>query len=286
MVSSFSPPGLQDLSHSRHLSRHQGSNGWSPRGIPNDFTLMANVPIRSNLLRIQSGRFRERGQSFFLRLKEIRSRMILRMRTLLMVAFMVSVVWGNTFSGLGKIPASHAASTPTAASPTFHEKVVENYIKNHMFDDEKYDPVASTYREAHFDNTVGSHAIALQEITTSVIGESGKMVGRQAEKRVNPVSSLLMSLVSFLEKRGLSQMSAILLLTAIVFSGAPVIFLVGSMAISMMFKRGINREMKARYGASYTIDATIKKEEDVEAPDDEDDEEDDEDDNDTEDKSM
>jgi hypothetical protein len=54
--------------------------------------------------------------------------------------------------------------------------------------------------------------------------------------------------------------------------------LFGMMMIGGVSKRNMNKVMKQRYGDTYTVDATIKPEEDVEAPDDEDDDEDDDDD--------
>jgi len=60
----------------------------------------------------------------------------------------------------------------------------------------------------------------------------------------------------------------------------PSLFLVGGMVIGGFSKRSINKVMKDRYGDTYTVDATVKEPEDVEAPDDDDDFDDDDDDED------
>jgi hypothetical protein len=52
------------------------------------------------------------------------------------------------------------------------------------------------------------------------------------------------------------------------------------MVIGGMSKRNVNNTMKKRYGDTYTVDATIKPEDDVEAPDDDDDDDEDDDDDD------
>lgn len=269
-VHSFSPPLLQrkykgiihsDYSggFSDYVPHHQL---WQSKGVRHRRrSIEGNLFSRSSMSRAcTSGR-----------LARLKTRWLICIRRFFMIIFVASVLWSGAF---GKPPTSNAV----VATQIFHEKVVDNYVKNHMFDNEEYDAVSSTYREANLDNNVGAHATALREITMSIVGESGKLIGRQTERGGNPVASLLMTLVSFLEKKGMSQMSSIILLTTIVFTVAPAGFLVGSMAISLMFKRGITREMKARYGNSYTIDATIKKDEDIQAPDDEDDDDDDEDD--------
>ncbi|KAL7570368.1 hypothetical protein ACA910_017207 [Epithemia clementina (nom. ined.)] len=279
-VASFSSALLHER-RNQFLCRHEAANTWRKGdGIPQQQLQpqrqwkrgeRASQLFRSNLFWRQPSVWRTGTKNRLSKLNKIRARWFAGIRRLMLTVLLVSIVWNSSAT------VSHAATTATSTStPIFHEKIVDNYIKNHMFDNENYDAVSSAYREANFDNTVGSHAAALQEITTSVLGESAKFVAKQSDSVAsNPVGTILMSLVTFLEKRGMSQMSAILLLTTIVFTSAPVIFLVGSMAISLMFKRGIVREMKARYGDSYTIDATIKRDDDIEAPDDDEDDDDD-----------
>lgn len=278
-VSSFSPALLQ-RSHNQ-ITHLGGTISWRQHDFQyqqDRITVNARaVPTVQAHLISPSSIWRDPSNDRFTRLHLVRARLVLRIRRILLIVFMAFVLWSNGVCGLSNIPTSHAASIESVTVPIFHEKSIDNYVKNHMFDDERYDAVASTYREANFDKSVGSHASALREVTTSIVGESGKRIGRQAERGGSPVASALMALVSVLEKRGMSEMSAIILLTTIVFAGAPMIFLVGSMSISLMFKRGIVREMKARYGESYTIDATIKKDEEIEAPPDDDDDNEDDD---------
>ena len=275
-VSSFSPT-LLHVSHNQISHLDTTAASWKRNNVSRDWKRTEGdiqlQPWSSSLFSITTTNCRRNARSCFSTLNKLKRKYLSKLRRSMLVILLVSIVWSTAISGL-HIPPASAASSTTAATQVFPEKVVEKYVQTHMFDNEMHDSVASTYRESHYDNNVGSHANALQEITTSIVGESGKLIGNQAERGVNPVASFLMSVVGFLEKRGIKETRAIALLTTLVFASASATFLVGSMAISLMFKRGINREMKARYGENCSIDATIKKEEDVEAPDDDDDDDD------------
>ena len=81
----------------------------------------------------------------------------------------------------------------------------------------------------------------------------------------------------------MSESTAILLLAGTFVFAGPVLFATVGMMVGNQSKRQINSVMKQRYGDTYTVDATIKPDEDVELPDeDEDDDEDDDDDDDEE----
>lgn len=157
--------------------------------------------------------------------------------------------------------------------------MVDRYVKDHMFDDDAYDPVEAVYREAFDDATTGTYPQALREIASSTLGSDGRMsVSDQDTSAGAGIASLLTQTIAALQKRGLSQQGAIIVLASIFVVAGPTTFLFGGMMIGGISKRNMNKVMKQRYGDTYTVDATIKPDEDVEAPDDEDDEEDDEDD--------
>jgi len=154
-----------------------------------------------------------------------------------------------------------------------------------MFDDDVYDPIESTYREAINDNSKGSHPKKISEITAEVLGQDVVKAERKAS--ASGIGGLMLNAINLLQRRGLSETTAVLLLTGTFVLVGPGAFLVVGMMVGSQSKRQINSVMKKRYGDTYTVDATIKTEDDVELPDDEedddeedDDEEDDDDDDD------
>ena len=155
------------------------------------------------------------------------------------------------------------------------DQLVDKYAKNRMYDDDIYDPIESIYKEAMDDRLKGSHPKDLKEITSSVLGQNVIKADKKASG--TGFSGLLMKTVSFLRKQGLSEMQAIALLTSVFVIGAPALFFGGLMQIATQNKRSMNKLMKKRYGETYSVDASEKVEEDVDAPDDEDDDDDDDD---------
>jgi hypothetical protein len=158
-------------------------------------------------------------------------------------------------------------------------QIVDNYVKDHMFDDDLYDPVESIYREAMDDRIHGTYPKAIKGVTLSVLGKDVIKAERSASGTT--IGTTLVKMADFLRQKGFSETQAIFMLAGSLVIGTPTIFFVLLLIVGEENKRSINRLMKKRYGETYTVDATIKVEEDVEAPDDnEDDDEDDEEDED------
>jgi len=160
-----------------------------------------------------------------------------------------------------------------------------------MFDDDTTqhrDPVAATYREAYDDATTGRHPAALREITADVLqgkegGISKSFTPSEQEDGFHNIGSMLTAAVKMLQKRvGLSESTAAMVLAGLFVVVGPSLCLLFAMIVGGISKRNMTALFKKRYGEDYTVDATVKKEESVEAPDDDedDDEEDDEDDDD------
>lgn len=172
---------------------------------------------------------------------------------------------------------SHGSSTSTDGgvisrnslfSNSF-DQMVDQYVKGHMFDDDAYDPVESIYKEAMDDRLKGTYPRDLKETTSSVLGQN--VVKAEKKSSDTGFSGGLMKTVSFLRKQGLSEMQAIALMTGVFVIGFPSIALLVVMQIGFQSKRSMNKLMKERYGDTYTVDASEKKEEDVDIPDDDDD---------------
>lgn len=119
-----------------------------------------------------------------------------------------------------------------------------------MFDDDVYDPVESTYREAMNDKTKGSHPKMISEITADVLGQDVVKAERKAS--ASGIGGLLLSAVNMLQQRGLSETTAILLLAGSFVVIGPGAFLVVGMMVGSQSKRQINSVMKKRYGDTYT----------------------------------
>ena len=159
------------------------------------------------------------------------------------------------------------------------DKIIDKYVRDHMFDDDTYDPIESLYREAYNDATQGTYHQALRE----VVGESlGQGVEKSLQKGASKmtIENMFFQAISMLQKRGLSQSTAIVVLASSFAIGAPLAFMLGFAMVSGASKRNMTKLMKSRYGESYTLDATIKPEVIVEAPEDDEDEDDADDDDD------
>ena len=191
-------------------------------------------------------------------------------------------------------PVSHgssavASSTPTAAisrnfnilSPSL-DTIVDGYVKDHMFDDDVYDPVESIYKEAMDDRVKGTYPRDLKETASSVLGQNAM----KAEKKASGTGfgGMLVKATGFLRQKGLSEMQAIALITGTFVFGGPSIAFAGFMVIVNQNKRSMNKLMKDRYGDTYTVDASDKEEDDVDFPDEDDDDDGDDDDDDDDDE--
>ncbi|KAL3939872.1 MAG: hypothetical protein SGBAC_005476 [Bacillariaceae sp.] len=209
--------------------------------------------------------------------------LIRRLKRSIRFCFASALFWFGA-AGLRSTPSfastADVAPAPQTSAPISSsiDKIVDRYVHNHMFDDDVYDPVESTYREAMNDKTKGSHPKMISEITADVLGQDVVKAERKAS--ASGIGGLLLSAVNMLQQRGLSETTAILLLAGSFVVIGPGAFLVVGMMVGSQSKRQINSVMKKRYGDTYTVDATIKTEDDVELSDDDDDEDEDDDDDD------
>jgi hypothetical protein len=170
-----------------------------------------------------------------------------------------------------------------------------------MFDDDVYDPVESTYREAIGDQMQGTHPKAISEITSSILGQDGYKADRKAS--ASGIGGFLLGGINFLQRRGLSESTAILLLAGSFVVAGPAAFVTVGMIVGNNSKRQLNNTLKKRYGDTYTwvqfvgdpyqtcvyisnfslssphdsVDATVKPDDDVELPDEDDDDDEDDD---------
>jgi len=79
-------------------------------------------------------------------------------------------------------PASHGTSVSPSAPvgeisrnhilSSSLDEIIDEYVKDHMFDDDAYDPVESIYREAIDDKLKGTYPKDLKETASSVLGQN------------------------------------------------------------------------------------------------------------------
>jgi hypothetical protein len=179
-----------------------------------------------------------------------------KMRRSLAVLCTAMVFWFGA-AGL-RTPPSHASTAVTPAAAQSRnilsaslEQVVDRYVKDHMFDDDAYDPVESVYREAVDDKIKGSHPKALSEITSSILGQDGIKADKQSSS--NGIGGVMLNGINFLQKRlGISESMAIIVLTGSFVVAGPLAFIVTSMMVLGKSKRQFGNVMKQRYGDTYT----------------------------------
>jgi len=229
----------------------------------------------------------------------------------------VALVWTASFlyvggARLSTLP-SHASSTTTTTTPLTHvrmvsaattttaassssslDSMVDRYVQHHMFDTDQYDPVESAYREAYADATTGEYPAALQEIQKDILGKqkggavsslssSSTSLGEASKEGSDGLSALIFGKLrwaaGFLQTQfGMKESMAYILMGMSTIAILPIIAAYLLLSYSAAQKNVIQRSNKKRYGADYSLDATIKEDDDVEAPDDDDDEDDDDDD--------
>ena len=169
--------------------------------------------------------------------------------------FCASVLFWFGAAGLRStqsVASTDVAPAPQPKAPIVSplDKIVDRYVQNHMFDDDVYDPIESTYREAINDNSKGSHPKKISEITAEVLGQDVVKAERKASG--SGIGGFLLNAVKLLQRRGLSETTAVLLLTGTFVVVGPGAFLIVGMMVGAQSKRQINSVMKKRYGDTYT----------------------------------
>jgi hypothetical protein len=166
-------------------------------------------------------------------------------RRAVLVAGAAAFFWvATTTAHMPLAHASSVAAAPTeplperilaATSPSLDE-IVDRYVQTYMFDDDTYDPVESVYREAHHDATHGSYPKALREVTASALGQESAAASRRQDngERGGGVASVLLSAIGALQKRGLSEATALAVLAGGFVIAGPSIFLVGYVPLCVL----------------------------------------------------
>jgi len=229
---SVAPSGIVTSSLFQHESRN--------RGKQRQLQSMSNYDIdrRSDVVRALRLRFSQ----LFGRLR--RSFMKLAVSMLVFAATAAKTLPAHASTAVATGPLSKSMLSPSL------EQIVHRYVRDHMFADDVYDPVESIYREGINDNVKGVHPRELSEITSSVLGQDGVKVEKVSSS--SGIGDWLMAAVTFLQRKGISESTAIILLTGSFVVAGPVTFLLGATMVGSQSKRQIKSVMKKRYGDTYT----------------------------------
>jgi hypothetical protein len=130
------------------------------------------------------------------------------------------------------------------------DQMVDRYVKDHMFDDDVYDPVESAFRETYEDVTIGKYPAALKDITAGILGKDAVSERREGE---NVVIGFFQRASGMLTKYfGIPEKVAQVVLAVTAFAASFFSFVSVFGTISYVIKSGMRREMKRRYGDDFT----------------------------------
>jgi hypothetical protein len=226
-----------------------------------------------------------------LRRQSIRRRII----SFLVVATIVTggglqPTWYNTIPHAYATTTSLTMVTNTREPRNELDTIVDRYVQRYMWDAEKYDPIDSLYRELYHDVTTNNYPMKLREIISksgidgsvrgiesTITATTPKTAPRQWIPRIEIDfgRALLRAITTVQRKTGWQQSTVIAVVAFVLVFSAPTVLLGGSMVLGGISKRSMNKVFKQRYGDTYSVDATAKREVQVEAPDDDDDDDDD-----------
>ncbi len=169
----------------------------------------------------------------------------------------------------GNPPSAHASSI-TASSSSSRQKldsIVDNYIQTHMFNDDLYDPIESTYRETIADSTGAStYPSQLSSTTSSVLGKKAlqlQQANAAVEKGEGQAIKFVLRLVDTIHtKFGVPRPYIVPALFLVGF-GIPTVLVLGLlMSFSINQKAMTERMAVERYGESVLDAEELKVEDD------------------------
>ncbi len=158
---------------------------------------------------------------------------------------------------VGNPPSAHASSI-TASSSSSRQKldaIVDNYVQTHMFNDDLYDPIESTYRETIADSTGAStYPSQLSSTTSSVLGKKAlqlQQANAAVEKGEGQAIKFVLRLVDTIHtKFGVPRPYIVPALFLVGFGIPTVLVLALLMSFSINQKAMTERMAVERYGES------------------------------------
>jgi len=185
-----------------------------------------------------------------------RSRLMNKFRRAVAIMWTAALLWFG--SATLQAPSAFASSTAVSSEPITSrvipkgaslDQIVDRYVKDHMFDDDVYDPLESAYIESYDDAMTGKYPRALNEVASSLLGTD--ITTSEKASSENMFISLLSNGSTALQKLGLSSTLAAVIVYAATLVGIPSAVLIGILSYANAQKRMRISQNKKRYGADY-----------------------------------
>uniref|UniRef100_A0A7R9VTL6 Uncharacterized protein n=1 Tax=Pseudictyota dubia TaxID=2749911 RepID=A0A7R9VTL6_9STRA len=180
-------------------------------------------------------------------------------------------------------PTIQLASTVATPSKTKLDKMVENYVRKHMFNDDTFDPFESAYREAYYDQTSSPYPAIISETASDILGK--KEVAAKADREGSAIDKAWARLNTYADtletKFGVNKQLSLSTMFIGIFCTPVIALFLGAIAFGDRQKDKSEQMALERYGYGLNdLSAAEQIDDDVEAPDDEEDDEDEDDDED------
>ncbi len=170
-------------------------------------------------------------------------------------------------SPLTSRPVAHASTVPAKVQNRQEarlDKMIDNYVQKHMFDDDQFDPLESTYREIITDSKSRAYPNALSSIASNLGATQTAATSESTEKNVSNdgIMKAMLKLVNSLEDKYNIPRSILVPVLALACFGIPS-FVIGMVALSFSFaQRGMTERMAIeRYGESVLDAEEVAEEE-------------------------
>ena len=210
-----------------------------------------------------------RIRSALLRCIRFQAVVALKVRRWTVTAMAATIVWlaAAGYHSPVAVATTTATATKSTVTPTQRlfswstsiDEMVDHYVKDHMFDDDVYDPVESAYRETYDDIVSGTYPTKLKDVTTSVLGKSAAVsdlisgdTRSGSSDDNNKVIAVFVQASQLLTKNfGLSETVAQVILAVTAFAGSFFSFVAVFAGLSFVLKQNLRRELRKRYGDDY-----------------------------------
>jgi hypothetical protein len=175
----------------------------------------------------------------------------------------LTIIIASAFLFLGPVshpplthqPMAHASTlTMSPKSQKKLDKIVDNYVQRHMFDDDKFDPLESTYREIISDSSTGTYPNALSSIASNLGTTQTTSSSVSAEQNTGSndgAMKAMLKLVNTLETKYNIPRSILVPALALACFGVPsAIIGMGLLSFSFSQRSMTERMAIERYGES------------------------------------
>ena len=223
-------------------------------GLRSTFSHMRQSNIKKGMATNDSNQLFQRGFRL--------SRLIQRFRRSVTLLFAAALMFfGPSIVSPQNTPVAHASSTVVSKSQKAQQqldKIIHKYVKENMFNDDKFDPFESAYRETISDSNTGEYPSLLSNTASSALGRkgltaptSGAASGKTDYEAEGKIIKAVMKTVDALHlKTGISKSVLNLVLVGVGVGGSVIGLCLGLMGFSNSQKAMTEKMAVERYGES------------------------------------